>query len=121
MKVEELDRGNCKTARFCGKEAEVKPVSLRTETCYEADGVDELAQHSEVPSSAPEVKREVVRGNNTFLPGEISLREVRRNRSDRGMIPGESSEKSAEAIVVFSKPGALKGPLKRRNRKSRCA
>ncbi len=119
MIIEERDRGNRKIARFCGKEAEVKPVSLRTETCYKADRADELAQHSEVPSSTLEVKREVVRGNNTFLPGEISLRVVRKNRSDRGMIPSESSEKSAEAIIVFSKPGALKGPLKRRNRKSR--
>ena len=53
MKVEEQDRGNREIARFHGKEAEVKSVSPRTETRYEADGVDELAPHSEVPGSAP--------------------------------------------------------------------
>ena len=118
MKTKELDRGNYKIARFCGKEADVKPVSLRTEMCYKADGVDELAPHSEVLSSAPEVKHEVARGNNTFLPREVSLWEVRKNRPGRGMIPGESSEKSAEAIVVFNKPGAESRPLKRRDRNS---
>jgi len=112
MKIEELDWGNCKTARFCGKEAEVKPVSSRTETCYKADGVDELAQHSEVQSSMPEVKHGVVRGNNTFLPGETSLRAVRKNRPHRDMIPGESSEESAEAIVVGNEPGTGNGPFK---------
>jgi len=118
MKVEEQDRGNRKVARLCGKEAEVKSVSPRTETRYKADGVDELAPHSEVPSSAPEVKRGVVRRNNTSLPGEASSRAVHADRPRRGMIPGDSGEESAEAIVVISKPGAWKRPFKRRDRKS---
>ena len=51
-----------------------------------------------------EVNAAVAQRSNAFLPGEIS------GSSDR--------EKSAEAVVVLSKPGALKGSRKRRNRKS---
>lgn len=51
-----------------------------------------------------EVNAAVVQGSNAFLPGEIS------RPSDR--------EKSAEAIVAISKPGAVSRPRKRRNRKS---
>ena len=117
MKVEERDRGNRKAVRRCGKEAEVKSVSPRTGTRYKADGVDELAQHSEVGSSASEVKRGVVRRSNMSLPGEASLRRVAQ-LSRRGMIPGESGEESAEVIVMSDKPGARNGPWKRRDRKS---
>ncbi|MEO0797076.1 MAG: hypothetical protein AAFX93_18120 [Verrucomicrobiota bacterium] len=60
----ELDNGNCVIVRLRGKEAYVKDVSLRTGTRYQADGVDELAQHSEVLSSTPEVNHEVVHRNN---------------------------------------------------------
>ena len=62
-------------------------------TCYQADGMDELAQHSEVRSSVPEVKHGVVRRNNTFLPGEASSRRTAQP-SGRGMIPGSSGEES---------------------------
>ena len=86
MKVEEQDRGNCEIARFHGKEADVKSVSPRTGTRYKADGVDELAQHSEVLSSTPEVKRGVVRRNNTSLPGEASSR-----RGCAALPPGDDS------------------------------
>ena len=51
-----------------------------------------------------EVNAAVAQQSNAFLPGEISW------SSDR--------EKSAEAVVVISKPGALKGSRKRRDRKS---
>jgi len=51
-----------------------------------------------------EVNAAVAQGSNAFLPGEISW------SLDR--------EKSAEAVVVINKPGALKGSRKRRNRKS---
>ena len=51
-----------------------------------------------------EVNVAVVQGSNAFLPGEISW------SPDR--------EKSAEAIVVFNKPGAASRPCKRRDRKS---
>src|SRR5690625_7608995 len=40
---------------------------------YKADGTDELAQHSEVPISLPEVNRGVVHRNNALLPGEASM------------------------------------------------
>ena len=116
MKVEERDRGNCEVARLCGKEAEVKSVSPRTGTRYEADGVDELAQHSEVRSSASEVQRGVVRRSNTSLPGEASSRRGAQP-SRRRMIPGDSGEESAEVIVVSGKPGTGNGPCKRRDRK----
>lgn len=117
MKIEERDRGNREVARRRGKEAEVKSVSPRTETRYKADGVDELAQHSEVPGSMPEVKRGVVRRNNTSLPGETSSRTVTQP-SLRGVIPDEGDEESAEVIVMERKPGALPRPWKRRDRKS---
>src|SRR5690625_7190831 len=67
-----LDYGNCGAARPRGKEAYVKDASPRTETRYKADGTDELAQHSKVPSSLPEVNRGVVHRNNALLPGEAS-------------------------------------------------
>jgi len=51
-----------------------------------------------------EVNAAVAQGSNAFLPGEIS------GSSDR--------EKSAEAVVVISKPGAVSRPWKRRDRKS---
>ena len=51
-----------------------------------------------------EVNAAAVQESNAFLPGEIS---------------GSSDpEKSAEAVVVISKPGAATRPLKRRDRKS---
>ena len=46
--------------RFRGKEAYVKDVSLRTGTWYKADGMVELAQHSEGRSSVLEVNHGVV-------------------------------------------------------------
>jgi hypothetical protein len=63
INVEELDCGNCEIARFHGKEADVKSVSPRTETCYQAAGMDELAQHSEVQSSVPLREFSAVKGS----------------------------------------------------------
>ena len=51
-----------------------------------------------------EVNAAVAQRSNAFLPGEISW------SPDR--------EKSAEAVVVLNKPGAVTRPCKRRNRKS---
>jgi len=51
-----------------------------------------------------EVNAADVQESNAFLPGEIS------GSPDR--------EKSAEAVVVFNKPGAVTRPWKRRDRKS---
>jgi len=67
-----LDYGNCGIARFRGKEAYVKDMSPRTGTRYKADGMDELAPHSEVSDSVLEVNLGVVYRNNAFLPGEVS-------------------------------------------------
>jgi hypothetical protein len=69
-KVKALDKGNCGVARPRGKEAGVKPMSLRTETGYEAGDADELVPHNEVPVSALQVKPGVVLGKFTSLPGE---------------------------------------------------
>ena len=69
-----LDQGNCEIARSRGKEAEVKPVSRRTEMPYKADGADELAKHSKVRCSAPEVNGAVVPGPFTSLLREICSR-----------------------------------------------
>ena len=66
VKTKALDKGNCAVARPGGKEAGVKPTSPRTEMGYEAGGVDELAQQSEVPVSASQVKPGVV--SRKFMP-----------------------------------------------------
>lgn len=108
--------------RLGGKEAYVKLVSLRTERCYKADGVDKLAQHSEVYGSIPEVKHQVVQGRFMHLPGEASLcarAEALALYPERGI---GSSEESAEAIVGWSKePGVVghTGGVGRRYREER--
>ena len=53
---------------------------------------DEQAQHCEVKGSSAEVNAAVVPGSNAFLPGEIPT--------------GQPEGKSAEVVVVDSKPGA---------------
>ena len=99
-KTQALDEGNCGVARRRGKEAVVKTASPRTETCREADGGDELAQHSEVQDSLPEVKHGVVQRRFTPLLGEISVRSLRvtvrnlrwqRRRPDGEVSRGRSS------------------------------
>ena len=82
-KTQALDESNCGVARRRGKEAVVKTASPRTETCSEADGGDELAQHSEVQDSLPEVKHGVVQRRFTPLLGEISARTWRATARDR--------------------------------------
>ena len=69
----ELDYGNCGIARYRGKEAYVKDVSLRTGTWYKADDRVKLAPHSEDWSSMSEVNHEVVHRNNVLLPGEVCV------------------------------------------------
>ena len=68
-----LDYGNCDFVRNRGKEAYIKDVSPRTETWYKADGMGELAPHSEALGSVPEVNHGVVHRNSAFLPGEASF------------------------------------------------
>ena len=70
MKIKALDKSNCGVARPRGKEARVKATSLRTETGYEAGGVDKLAPQSEVQVSTPKVKPGVVLRKSHPLPGE---------------------------------------------------
>jgi hypothetical protein len=53
---------------------------------------DELAQRSKVTGPGAAVNAAVVPGNNAFLPGEIPA--------------GQPEGKSAEVVVVDSKPGA---------------
>ena len=104
----ELDYGNCKTARFCGKEAYVKDVSLRTGTWYKAGGMVKLAQHSEDLSSVPEVNCEAVHRNNVFLPGEASppcivrFKAIIRDDAALAAMSALRGEESAESIVVAS-------------------
>ncbi len=69
-KIKALDESNRAAARPGGKEAGVKTASPRTETCFEAGGGDERAQHREVLDSLPQVKHGVVPGKLTRLLGE---------------------------------------------------
>ena len=62
----ELDYGNCKIVRFCGKEAYVKDVSPRTIMWYKADGMLKLAPHSEGQSSVSEVTGELMLQSTRF-------------------------------------------------------
>jgi len=55
-----LEKDNCQTARFGGKEVCIKVVSLRTETLYKAGAMGKGAGHSETRSSVVEVKNELV-------------------------------------------------------------
>ena len=67
---------------------------------------DGMSWHNTAKSTGlvVEVNAAVVQGSNAFLPGEILL--------------FSDCRKSAEAIVVFNKPGAFAGSWKQRNRKS---
>ena len=88
MKVKALDKSNCAVARPGGKEAGVKPMSLRTEMGYEAGDVDELAPQSEVPVSASQVKPGVVLGKFTLLPGETCPVSRPSRRRSNGTVTG---------------------------------
>jgi len=88
MKVKALDKSNCAVARPGGKEAGVKPMSLRTEMGYEAGDVDDLARQSEVPVSASQVKPEVVLGKFTSLPGEACPAGRPSHRRSHGTVTG---------------------------------
>jgi hypothetical protein len=122
-RVKALDQGNCDVARRRGKEAYVKAASPRTETCSEADGRDELAQHSEILDSLPEVKHGVVQSKFTLLLGETCPPSGRsrerangtvtgnRHGERTGVSRGHSSAGSYEPGVGVHLPrGALKGP-----------
>ena len=104
-----LDQGNCDFARNRGKAAYIKDVSPRTGTWYKADGMGELAPHSEALGSVPEVNHGVVHRNNAFLPGEASPRRFGGFKSTRttgapaaAMRWAGRDEESAESGVVVS-------------------
>jgi len=105
-----LAYGNCGIVRLRGKAAYGKDMSPRTETWYKADGMGELAQHSEVRGSMPEVNHGVVYRNSVFLPGEASLpslvwfKPTVKDRAAAVAIPLLRNEESAEGIVVVSEP-----------------
>jgi hypothetical protein len=67
-----LDYGNCGIARFCGEEAYIKVVSLRTETFYKVDSTGKMAQHIKALGLVGEIKNEVVQRINMQLPREVS-------------------------------------------------
>ena len=122
MKIKALDDSNCAAARLGGKEAGVKATSLRTETGYEAGGVDKLAPQSEVQVSTPKVKPGVVLRKFTSLPGETcpvsGLARKRGADTVRGNTGGErtgvsrsrSSAGYEPAVGVHLPWGALKVP-----------
>ena len=68
-----LEKDNCQTVRFGGKEVCIKVVSLRTETFYKADAMGKGAGHSESRSSVVKVKSEAMQRKFMQLPGEISI------------------------------------------------
>ena len=127
--MKELDQGNCEVATLRGKEAYVKGAGLRTETGYKADAAGELAQHSEAPGSAAEVKPEVARRNSASLPGEASSTcvaglEAPRRRSGassngrvegRGVSRGHSSreKRAGSSCRRESRPAKVSGGLTR--------
>jgi hypothetical protein len=108
-KVKALDKGNCGVVRPRGKEAGVKPTSLRTETGYEAGDADELVPHNEVRVSASQVKPGVVLGKFTALPGEACLvrgpARKRRAGTARGNTGGERTGVSRGRSNAGYEPG----------------
>ena len=138
-KERKLDYGNCEVVRLRGKEAYVKDVSPRTETEYKADGMGELAQHSEARSSVPEVNSGVVHRNNVFLPGEALLpggtgfrhcgasrdgratgRGVSRGRSSRIERAGSSRRRVTRPVKVTGGLRRGEGPNRRGGTDRRC-
>ena len=118
------DQGNCGVVRLRGKEAYVKDVSPRTGTWYKADGMGELAQHSEALSSLPEVNHGVVHRNNAFLPGEASLpcgaarhcgASGDGRATGRGVSRGRSSriERAGSSRRRVTRPAKVTGGLRR--------
>lgn len=101
-----LAYGNCEIVRFGGKAAYGKDMSPRTGTWYKADGMGELAPHSEALGSVSEVNHGVVYRNNVFLPGEASwpcvvgFKSTVMNDAALAAMSVLSREESAEAGVV---------------------
>lgn len=68
-----LTYGNCGIVRLRGKAAYGKDMSPQTGTWYKADGMGELAPHSEALGSVSEVNHGFVYRNSVFLPREVPL------------------------------------------------
>ena len=122
VKTKALDKSNCAAARLGGKEAGVKATSLRTETGYEAGGVDKLAPQSEVQVSTPKVKPGVVLRKSHPLPGETCAESRPSHGRSHGTVTGNgggepagvssgrSSTGNEPGVGVHSKWSALKDP-----------
>jgi hypothetical protein len=120
-----LAYGNCGIVRFRGEAAYGKDMSPRTGTWYKADGMGELAPHSEALGSVPEVNHGVVCRNSVRLPGEASTDGKGRFQSTAktsapvaAMPRASSAEESAESIVVVE-PRAMSRAASRRAWRSR--
>ena len=103
MKIKALDKSNCAAARLGGKEAGVKATSLRTETGYEAGGVDKLAPQSEVQVSTPKVKPGLCCESHIPYPGRPARRAVHRMGDHTVPSPATvvgSPQESAEVVVA---------------------
>lgn len=112
-----------------GRKPQSNLMNRRTERPYQADGRDELAPHSAVRCSVPEVNGPVVQGEFTSLLREICApgtaatpgaagREERRESTE--VSRGHSSEggpsRRPELVSGGSTPGALKSALKPKGR-----
>jgi hypothetical protein len=112
-----LDQGNCDFVRNRGKAAYIKDVSPRTGTWYKADGMGELAPHSEARGSVSEVNHGVVHRNSAFLPGEASLpcsvwfQPTSKDGTALAAMRVLSSEESAESVVVVSESVSSPRPM----------
>ncbi len=71
--LQPLAKGNCKAARFCGKEACSKTVSRRTEISYKAESTGKLAHDNEAQGSADTVNDAVVLLKFMLLSGDVCL------------------------------------------------
>ena len=112
-----LAYGNCGIVRFCGKAAYGKDMSPRTGTWYEADGMSELAPHSEALGSVSEVNHGVVYRNSVSLPGEASsmcvvgFQSTYSDNAVRAVMLALSGEESAESIVVIMESVSIRRAL----------
>jgi len=108
-----------------GRKPQSNLMSRRTERSYKADGTDELAPHSGVRCSVPEVNGPVVQGEFTSLLREICApgtatapgaadREVHREGTEvsRGHSSSEPSEPRPELVSRGSTPSSLEDALK---------
>ncbi|MFM1944448.1 MAG: hypothetical protein RI897_3430 [Verrucomicrobiota bacterium] len=103
-----------------GRKPQSNLMSRRTERSYKADGTDQLAPHSEVPCSVPEINDPVAQGEFRSLLREIcvpgtaatpgaAVREDRRVGTEvsRGHSSSEPSERRPKLVGSDSTPTSL--------------